>query len=470
MAQPLAQPFVQIDPQRGMFGGARPNVAPVNVPAMASERPPAAAPTPAAAGRGMFGSAAPRKVLGIDADLLGDIGLQILAHSGNGGDWAGAAAGVGQSLAANRQRQQIDALGITDPAEAAFARANPGAYLAQRYAANREDALHTRDRGEQVADRREDRSWQVDDRDVGLGFQRERAGVEDGQFDRRLAQDESQFTRKLGEDRRQADITARVNAAKIAAEAGQHGFSDENQLRTQFLGQAKTFTDVRDAYSRIQAVGQATNPAQQMSLIFGYMKMLDPGSTVREGEYATAQNTTNLPGTILNYYNRAREGNFLNETQVQEMLTQARAQYENAERNYGQVRRYYDGIARSYGMDPERVLPDFRLGAMPPLDASNPADNGRFEGIARDANARDPRFGGVPSGQPPLRLPGAYGNQVQPGAGVRRDPAAAPQAAPTNIPPPAIQDLRSDPSPEAMQEFDQVFGQGAAQRVLNGAR
>jgi len=39
---------------------------------------------------------------------------------------------------------------------------------------------------------------------------------------------------------------------------------------------------------------------------------------------------------------------------------------------------------------------------------------------------------------------------------------------PPPVPPEALSTLRSDPSPEAMREFDEIFGQGAAQRALGG--
>ena len=59
-----------------------------------------------------------------------------------------------------------------------------------------------------------------------------------------------------------------------------------------------------------------------ISLIFGFMKMLDPGSVVREGEFATAQNAASIPDRIRNAYNRALEGTRLN-PQQREMFKSA---------------------------------------------------------------------------------------------------------------------------------------------------
>ncbi len=59
------------------------------------------------------------------------------------------------------------------------------------------------------------------------------------------------------------------------------------------------------------------------------------------------------------------------------------------------------------------------------------------------------------SGMPPSTVQPALAGQL------RQEEAGA-------IPPAAIEMLRADPSPEAVQEFEAMFGRGAAQRVLGG--
>lgn len=71
---------------------------------------------------------------------------------------------------------------------------------------------------------------------------------------------------------------------------------------------------------------------------------------------------------------------------------------------------------------------------------------------------------------PGVQIPPALGvNAVQPAGGSSRaggGTSRAGGAQPASIPPQAVQMLQSDPSPEAVREFDEVFGQGAASRVL----
>lgn len=72
------------------------------------------------------------------------------------------------------------------------------------------------------------------------------------------------------------------------------------------------FIKTTTAFDRIQAAEDTA--AGDISLIFAFMKMNDPGSTVREGEFATAQNATGVPGRVVAAYNRALQGTRLTPT------------------------------------------------------------------------------------------------------------------------------------------------------------
>jgi hypothetical protein len=134
-------------------------------------------------------------------------------------------------------------------------------------------------------------------------------------------------------------------------------FGDEQQLRTSFNQLTANYRALNDAYGRIQtSAAQATAPGD-MSLIFSYMKMLDPTSTVREGEYASAQNTTGIAGTIINLYNQAVDGTLLNPQQRQEFVNTANQLLQVAQGAYDTTSNYYRGLATQYGMDPDRIVP-----------------------------------------------------------------------------------------------------------------
>lgn len=68
-------------------------------------------------------------------------------------------------------------------------------------------------------------------------------------------------------------------------------FENSTKLRKEFLSQSKEYQKVRDSYTRVIGSTRDPSPAGDLSLIFNYMKMLDPGSVVRESEFATAAAT-----------------------------------------------------------------------------------------------------------------------------------------------------------------------------------
>lgn len=140
------------------------------------------------------------------------------------------------------------------------------------------------------------------------------------------------------------------------------GFDVETKLRGEFSKGLGTFNDVHEGYGRIIAATRqretnptAVSPASDMSLVFGFMKMLDPTSVVREGEYATAKNATGVPDQVRNAYNKAMNGEFLTPEQRQDFLGQAGELYGTARKGADVIAGRYRNLAGQYGVDPERT-------------------------------------------------------------------------------------------------------------------
>lgn len=352
----------------GIFGNAydptrrQPVREPVRSPLLVNAPAPApSAQTP----QGLFGPAKPQSkgLLGMDWNTIGELSLAMMAASENGGDWGRFAAAAAPALANGDKRKKdrdwLDSLGL-DPAARAKAERDTDAFAA----AQESDRLYNRIRGDTLKDRTQAREWTTQDRD--LDYAHSDANREDNQL-----YGESQFTRSLDQDASQHRQTL---AAKQAGATGAD-FGDENGLRNQYLGQSKTFTDVRDAYSRIKniqagrAKQQATDPnhtsaASDISLVFNFMKMNDPGSTVREGEYATAQNAAGVPDQIRNQWNKLMSGESLNPNQRNDFESAAKSLYDAQEQSYAQTYDFYRGQAPRYNMSPD-IIPDLRLPAAP---------------------------------------------------------------------------------------------------------
>jgi hypothetical protein len=141
---------------------------------------------------------------------------------------------------------------------------------------------------------------------------------------------------------------------------------NEAKLRDDYRQESKNYLTLRDAFGKIQGAAQSKTGPGDISLIFGYMKMLDPGSTVREGEFATAQNAGSIPQRVQAMYNKALNGERLDPTIRDQFVEESAKIYRQAEADQGKIRNIYGGIAARSNLDPENVVVDYSPGVVPP--------------------------------------------------------------------------------------------------------
>jgi len=138
----------------------------------------------------------------------------------------------------------------------------------------------------------------------------------------------------------------------------QPGFMDATDLRKEFRAtpEAKAFQEMRSAYGAVEAAASQKTPVADVALATKIMKLLDPGSVVRESELAIAMSAAAPLDRILNYANRLKTGEKLTDTQREEFRILAKKIFDAAEVKFGEVENYYAGIARQGGLDPELVI------------------------------------------------------------------------------------------------------------------
>ena len=91
---------------------------------------------------------------------------------------------------------------------------------------------------------------------------------------------------------------------------------------------SKDMKSIDAAYEKIGRNAKEGTATGDMGMTFGIMKLYDPNSTVREGEYATAKNAAGVPTRILNLYNSSIDGQFLLPEQRKAFLATAKNLYE----------------------------------------------------------------------------------------------------------------------------------------------
>lgn len=168
-------------------------------------------------------------------------------------------------------------------------------------------------------------------------------------------------------------LAVRTATDKAAADQAKAGNDISEGMRKEFLGNqvVKTMQEVSASWDKIQKAAANPTAAGDLSLIFGYMKMLDPGSTVREGEFANAQNATGIPDQVMNMYNRALTGKRLGPEQRADFTTQAEGLYSAHLARFKPFADQFSALAQRKGVAPEDVVLD--LGFQPAAKETKPA-------------------------------------------------------------------------------------------------
>jgi hypothetical protein len=141
-------------------------------------------------------------------------------------------------------------------------------------------------------------------------------------------------------------------------------FGNEKDLRTEFTAQMKPYVELAQAYQKIEVAAKNPSAAGDIALVYGFMKVLDPGSVVREGEFATAANAGGIPDGIRNLYNKALTGSRLGSTEDEtskirnDFLAQSRNIIESQRVLSGDLIDRYTNVAQGYKLDANQIVFD----------------------------------------------------------------------------------------------------------------
>jgi hypothetical protein len=138
--------------------------------------------------------------------------------------------------------------------------------------------------------------------------------------------------------------------------AGESVNPQEAPLRNKFLDQIQPHIQISQAYGKI--TNAPDTAAGDMSKIFGFMKILDPGSTVREGEYASAEQTRGLPDAVVAQYNKALSGRRLTAEQREKFDQAAGDLVTSQKKQFDQQKDFFTSVATSAKANPNNIIFD----------------------------------------------------------------------------------------------------------------
>ena len=118
----------------------------------------------------------------------------------------------------------------------------------------------------------------------------------------------------------------------------------------------KDFNMASTQFSKLTASAKQESAAGDMSMIFTYMKILDPTSVVREGEQATAASAGGVPDRVWNAYNKAVSGEKLTEKQRADFVGTASKLYNSNIKQFDAFKGSFGSSIQEFGLDPSQVF------------------------------------------------------------------------------------------------------------------
>jgi len=141
-------------------------------------------------------------------------------------------------------------------------------------------------------------------------------------------------------------------------------FGNEVELMKSYRADpaVQAYSSVSNYYGRMVSAYDETvkNPqaagAGDLAMVYSYMKMLDPGSTVMQGEYASASNTSGVPDQIRNAYNNILNGSKLTEAQRLAFIQQAGGMLSSTATGLNAANEVYGSTASRFGVNPGFII------------------------------------------------------------------------------------------------------------------
>jgi hypothetical protein len=139
---------------------------------------------------------------------------------------------------------------------------------------------------------------------------------------------------------------------------GQKGFDNEMTLKKSFAAEPvyKAYGEMQSAYGQINDSLKAASPAGDLAAATKFMKLLDPGSVVRESELGMAMAASGALDRAVNYAQLRISGEKLTPTQREDFAKLSRELFSTATTAYNTKRGEFEQMGSAYGLDANRAL------------------------------------------------------------------------------------------------------------------
>jgi hypothetical protein len=160
----------------------------------------------------------------------------------------------------------------------------------------------------------------------------------------------------------------------VSVNTGQKGFDNTLKLRGDFRSEPiyKAHQDVKSAYSQISVALKKNSPAGDLAGATKLMKILDPGSVVRESELGMAMAAGGKLDRLYNYADMVTRGTKLTPEQRKDFQALADGLYVESANQYNSKRGEYEGIANRNELNTVDVVGEAERPVNTPAQLSPP--------------------------------------------------------------------------------------------------
>ena len=172
-------------------------------------------------------------------------------------------------------------------------------------------------------------------------------------------------------------LDSAIAVDKAAADGGltlPQKISEEARLRGEYSKRIEDLSAAERNFSIIETSAADNSGAGDIALVTSFMKMLDPGSVVRETEFATAANTGGLLAKLKSAVTKIEDGKFLSPEQRTDFQRLAGKYLEAANTQEQGVQSSYQAIIDNYGLNPVNVFGARAATAAAPSEAPAAAE------------------------------------------------------------------------------------------------
>lgn len=145
---------------------------------------------------------------------------------------------------------------------------------------------------------------------------------------------------------------------QIIMDSGQKGFENTSNLRKQFTGEPiyKAYEDMKVSYGQVSSAIKAGTPIGDTAAATKIMKLLDPGSVVRETELGMAMAATGKMDLLKNYFVNYLKGTKLTDSQRAEFQSLSDELFNAAASAYNDKRSEYQILGETFGLNTDVAL------------------------------------------------------------------------------------------------------------------